>query len=238
VTPLLPLLAGLIALVIGAALLASLGPRYRIGRLLAATRAVPVAEAVEMARRGETHYVRVEGRIDSESEFEDAAHRPLVLRLTRLEARKGAAWERLDTTHEGVPFEIRDGLDAIGVDQERLDEGVVVVPRESVGVVGDLGDRAPSTLDAQTPARAVVQLVSSVEHAVVLGVPASGPDGRPWLTAAKGRPLILTTLEPDEAMRILGRDATVRIRAAAGCLVAGAALAVLGGAWLAIGGAG
>ena len=238
VTPLLPLLAGLVALAFGAALLASLGPRYRIGRLLAATRAVPVDEAVELARRGETRYVRVDGRIDSESEFEDDAHRPLVLRLTRLEARRGARWHRFDTVREGVPFEIREDLDAIGVDHDRLDEGLVVVPRESVGVVGDLGDRAPSELDAETPARAVIQLVSSVEHAVVLGVPALAPDGRPWLTAGLGRPLILTTLEQDEAMRILGRDAALRIRAAAGCLVGGAALTVLGGAWLALGGAG
>ena len=49
-----------------------------------------------------------------------------------------------------------------------------------------------------------VEQVSSVEHAVVLGVPVAGPGEQPVrMTAGLGRPLILTTLETPEAMRIL-----------------------------------
>jgi len=50
---------------------------------------VSVDEARALAVAGRRRYVRVEGRIDSEQDFEDADHRPLVFRRTRLEARRG-----------------------------------------------------------------------------------------------------------------------------------------------------
>ena len=53
--------------------------------------------------------------------------------------------------------------------------------------------------------------MSSVEHAIVAGVPAIDPaDGTVRMTAGLGRPLILTTLERDEAMRVLAGDAPRR----------------------------
>ncbi len=234
VIPLVPLGLGFVALAIGAWSLVSIGPRYRVGRLLAATPRVTVAEAMALAESGEARYVRVDGRIDSEAEFEDADHRPLVVRLTRLDTRRGGRWQRLETIRETVAFEVHEGLDAIGVDDAALDEGLVVVPRESVGVVGDLADRAPADLPPDAPARAVIELVSTIEHGTVLGVPRVGPDGRPLLGAGLGRPLVLTTLEPDEAMRILGRDDGRRIRTGVASLAAGAVLVLLGIAWLVI----
>ncbi len=230
-TPLLPLGLGLLALAGGAAILRSFGPRYRVGRLLATTPLVPVAEAVELARTGTPRYVRVDGRIDSETEFEDADHRPLVLRRTRLQARRGRRWATFETVHEAVAFAISEGLDTIGVDGDGLTDGLVVVPRETSGVVGDLGDRAPDELADDLPARVVVEHVSSVEHATVLGVPQLTADGRPLLAAGLGRPLVLTTLERDEAERILAAGGTLRVRSAAGLLALGAACSVIGIGW-------
>jgi hypothetical protein len=135
-----------------------------------------------------------------------------------------------------VPFEIREGLDAIGVDADALDAGLVVVRRESVGVAGELPDRAPEGLAGDTPVRARIDQISSVEHAIVLGVPmanASPTDGGPLarMTAGLGRPLVLTVLEPPEAMRVLAADGRGRTRLAAVCLAAGAALIVASLAW-------
>ena len=220
----------------GVITLRSFGPRYRVGRLLATTRRVTVAEAAAMALDGRQQYVRVEGRIDASDEFEDAEHRPLVLRRTRLEARNGSRWTAFEDSREAVPFEIREGLDSIGVDSAALDAGLVVVPRESVGAAGDLADRAPATMAAETPVRALIEQVSSVEHAVVLGVPVPGEldgDG-PRLTAGLGRPLVLTTLEPAEAMRILAGGST-RPRLVAACFLLGAALLAAGLAWAGLG---
>jgi len=227
VIPLVLALAGLALLSAGWALMRTLGPRTRIGRILASTRIVPVGTAVSLA--GRAAYVGVRGRVDSDAEFEDADHRPLVYRRTRLEAeRRPGRWIAFEDRTERVPFEIHEGLDAIGVDVAGLGDGVVVVARESVGTAADVPDRAPSDVPPGTPVRLRVEQVSSVEHAIVLGVPIRRPDGSVALAPGLGRPLVLTTLEPREAIRIVGGGRRGRAIAAVVALVAGAALLVLG----------
>jgi hypothetical protein len=238
VTPQLVIDVGIAALVVGLALLLSFGSRYRVGRLLASAPLVPIGEAVRLARAGEHRFVRIDGRIDSDAEFEDADHQPLVLRRTRFESRSAGytgRWTTFDEQTEAVPFELHEGLDAIAIDRAAIGDGLVVVPRRSVGVVRDLGDRAPAgdaTLAPELPARVTIEQVSSVEHAIVAGMPALDQDGAPILTAGRGRPLILTTLEIPEAMRILTGGAIGRSRAAAACLAIGGGLLIVGLAWL------
>ena len=232
--PLLLVAAGLVALVAAAVTLRSFGARYRVGRLLAATPSVTVGEARRLAEAGDAVYVRVQGRVDAEDPFEDVQHKPLVLRRTRFLARDGRGWRAFEDSREAVPFEINEGLDTIGIDGAALDEGLVVVVRESQGVAGDLGDRAPADLPPSTPVRAIIEQVSAVDHAIVVGVPAKDAEGDPTMTAGLGRPLILTTLESDEAMRILA-GGTNRPRFVAACVVVGAVLIVAGIAWAGLG---
>jgi hypothetical protein len=185
-----------------------------------------------MATSGVPAYVRIDGRIDSEHEFEDADHRPLVYRRTTLE--RGApngSWTTFSSNVEAVPFAIREGLDELGVDGNELTDGLIVVRRESVGVAADLGDRAPDGMDPATPVRLKSEMVSSVEHGIVLGVPARAGDGRLVIGPGLGRPLILTTLEPDEAMRVLTGGASQRSRVAVACLVAGGVLIGVAALW-------
>ena len=103
---------------------------------------------------------------------------------------------------------------AIVVDDSALDSGLVVVPRESVGTAADVPDRVPPGTPVETPVRLRIEQVSSIEHAIVLGVPSLDEAGEPRLSAGLGRPLVLTTLEPDEAMRLLtdGERATTARR--------------------------
>lgn len=237
-TPLLIVAAGLCALVAGVLVLRSFGPRYRVGRLLSTTPRVSVAEAVALAGRGGARYVRVDGRIDSDAEFEDSEHRPLVFRRTRLEARRRSGWEAFEDSREEVPFDLHEGLAAIRIDAAALDAGLVVVPRESAGVAADLADRVPDGLAADTPVRARIHQISSVEHAIALGVPMAENGHGPRLTAGLGRPLVLTTLEIPEAMRVLAGGETLRPRIAAVLLASGAALVALGLAWAILGAAG
>jgi len=231
VIPLLLVVAGGAALLAGVATLRSHGRGYHIGRLLATTPRASVADAIRTAAQGPRRYVAIEGRIDSEESFEDAHQRPLVLRRTRLEARSGREWRRIEDSLEAVPFEVRDGLDGIAVDTAALGDGLVVIPRESVGVVGDLAERAPEGFAPDAPARARIDQVSSVEHATVLGWPALDGQGKPVMTAGAGRPLILSVLEPDEAMRVLARGERLRPRLAAVLLALGLGLGALGLAW-------
>ena len=224
------LILGLVALGAGAAVLRSFGPRYRVGRLLSTTPRVTLGEAVALAS-GDQRYVSVRGRVDAEEPFEDDAHRPLVYRRTRLERRDDRAWSAFEDDIRTVPFQVQEGLDQIGIDTDVLDAGLIVVTRESAGVAADLADRAPAGLPASTPVRLRIEQVSAVEHAIVVGVPRPGPDGTARMTAGLGRPLILTTLEPPEAMRLLAAGDARRPLAAALCLGVGLVAVTIGLAW-------
>ncbi|MEO8570502.1 MAG: hypothetical protein ABI553_02280 [Chloroflexota bacterium] len=226
-SPLVPFLAGLAALVAGALVLRTYGPRYRVGRLLATTPTVSVAEARALAAAGVERYVRVSGRIDAEDEFEDDAHRPLVFRRTRLQLRRASRWVSFEDRRERVRFEVRDGLDGIVVNDAALDDGLVVIPRESVGIAADLPDRVPSGTPDDVDVRLRVEQVSTVEHAIVLGVPGLDASGEPQLSNGLGRPLVLTTLEPDEAMRVIAEGRTRRPLIAAACFACGAGLILI-----------
>ncbi len=245
VTPLLIAAAGFVALVAGGLVLRTFGAAYRIGRLLATAPTVTIAEANELAATGRRAYVRISGRIDADDEFEDDAHRPLVFRRVRLETRSSRGWRPFEDHRQAVPFTVNEGLDMIAIDVEALDAGLIVVPRESVGRAADLSDRAPEGIAADTPVRARIDQISSVEHAIVAGYPiaiddhagerpasASGATAR--MTAGRGRPLILTVLEPPEAMRILAGGDAGRTRIAAGLLGAGAILIAGALLWAAV----
>jgi len=235
VVPLLLTIAGVLALGAAAWIQRSFGSGARVGRLLAVAPKVSIAEARRLAESGDARYVRVDGRLDSDQEFEDEDRRPLVIRRTTLEWRPASdqgRWTRFDTNTEIVPFSVREGLDAIVVDGESLAEGLVVVPRERKGTAADLGDAAPADVPPGASVRMVVDLVSTVEHAAVLGVPQRAPGGGMVMGPGLGRPLILTTLEDDEAMRVLTGGAASRARLALACFVGGALLLGLAFLWI------
>jgi hypothetical protein len=231
VIPLVLLAAGAVALAGGLLALRRIGPGVRIGRILAATRVIPVADAVRLAGEARPHYVGVRGRVDAEDPFEDEHHRPLVYRRARLEAQQDGRWAPFEDSRTAVTFEVSEGLDRLRVDGERLDEGLVVVRRESRGTAGEVPDRVPAGMDASTPVRLTVEQVSAVEHAIVVGVPRLDEAGQPVMGPGLGRPLILTTLEVPEAMRLLAEGRRTTSMIAGGLLAAGVALLVLGIIW-------
>jgi len=232
VIPLFLVLAGVVALGAGWWLLRSMGPRARVGRILAATPLVDMGRAVELAS-GEPRYVGVGGRLDAEEPWEDEGGRPLVFRRSTLERREGDAWVPFETERRVVPFEVSGAMERIAVDGEALDDGLIVVTRESTGTAAEIPDRVPAGTPPETPIRLRVDLLSAVDHALVLGVPTMSGTG-PILRAGLGRPLILTTLEPAEAMRVLaeGRQNTTRLISA--LLGGGGVAVVIGLAWLAV----
>ncbi len=226
--------AGLALLGIGWILLRSMGSGARVGRILAATAVIPVSRAVALADAGTTRYVAVAGRIDAENEFEDEHHRPLVFRRTRLETLAGRSWTTVQDGREAVPFEVVDGLDRIAVDADGIDEGLVVITRESEGTAADVPDRMPAGTPPDARVRLRVEQLSSVDHAIACGVPSRDGDRGTVLRAGLGRPLIVTTLEPAEAMRLLAvghRDTTRLVAALFGI---GLVALVVGAGWWAV----
>jgi hypothetical protein len=212
VIPLLLVAAGLVALAAGWLAMRRLGPGARIGRILAATKVVEMGQAVAIASSGQARYVGVGGRVDAEEPWEDEGGRPLVFRRSRLERRDRNRWTPFEEDRRVVPFELAGALERIEVDGEVLDEGLVVVTRESEGTAAEIPDRVPPGTPPTTPIRLRVEFVSAVDHALVLGVPVQEGD-RVVMRPGLGRPLILTTLEPAEAMRLLasGRQRATRV---------------------------
>jgi hypothetical protein len=230
VEPLPLLVLGLGLLIAGALYLRSFGPGQRVGRLLASTPRVSVAQAVALTTDAVPRYVRVDGRLDSDEDFPDERDQPLIFRRRRLEAWRGRRWEVLSEARDLVPFQVNEGLDSIGIDGDALNVGLVVLPREAVGAAAEAPGLLPEGLDPRTRVRLRVEQISAVEHATIVGTPALNGSGRPVLTAGTGRPLILSTLEPAEAMQLLsgGRN---RAMVVAILLVGGLALLGLGLAW-------
>ena len=222
---------GVVVILAAALLLRSLGARYRIGRLLSATREASIDEAIELAP-GAPVYVRVTGRISSNEEFPDEHDRPLVFRRKRLEARQGGTWRTMLDEREAVPFGIESRSSFIAVDETALADGLVSVPRYAGGRLSDLprallaeSATGPQDMvgDQDPPARMIVEQLSAVEQATVCGRPALR-DGEPLLTAGAGRPLIVSTLDTPAAMRVLAAGQRGRVIAAAGLLLAGLGL--------------
>ena len=234
VIPLVLFVVGVLALVLGWLAMRRLGGRARIGRILAVTPVVGVAEARALAERGSGRYVGVAGRIDSEHEFEDERQRPLVFRHTRLETRSGSAWTAVEDIRQVAPFDLSEGVDSIAVDGDQLDEGLIVVSRESHGTAAEIPDQIPEGTPPSTPVRLRIEQLSGVDHALALGVPFLDPVQGPILRAGMGRPLILTNLERDEAMRLLAAGRRWTARTASALLAAGVGLAGLGLVWGAI----
>ena len=242
VTPILLAGLGLAALLAGRAVLSGFGAGVRIGRSLGSARPVTIAEARVLARSGERRYVLVRGRVDADEPFEDERHRPLVLRRDRTETGDRRGWRTLREERRHVPFVLQEGLDAIAVDTDALDDGLVVLPSETEGPAEEVAGLLEGWAEAAGPlgarVRRRIEQVSAVEHACAAGVPVLGPDGEPLLGAGLGRPLILTTLELPDAMRLLGGGRRLRAALAAGllavglgCLALAIVLAVIG--WIA-----
>jgi hypothetical protein len=220
--------AGVGALAAGAFLLNRGGPGYRVGRLLAAAPELSLQEVRDAAHSGKARYVRTHGRISSDEEFPDENDRPLVYRRQRLQrvAERGGFID-VDDERLAVPFGLEDRGVFVALDVDALGEGLVVVPRVAEGTAAELppafAARVPD-LDRATRVRLRVEQVSAVEQATAAGVPGLGPDGLPRLSSGLGRPLILTPLEPDAAMRVLAAERRSTVRVAAALLVGGLAL--------------
>ncbi len=232
--PLLVVVIGLVALGGGGAVLRSFGSGYRVGRLLAVTPTVSIETAEGYAAAGTRRYIRVDGRLDGPDDFPDENERPLVYRRRRLESQRDGRWTVIDEDVQAVPFEVREGLGALGVDIDRLGaerDALVVLPRESIGTAADAAGRVPTGTPPATPVRYRVEQVSAVEHASVLGVPERRADGTTMLTAGLGRPLILSTLEPTEAMQLLAGGRRGRPILAMALLGLGIGLIAIGLAW-------
>jgi hypothetical protein len=227
VIPAVLALAGLIGIAGAGILLRRTGKGYRIARLLAAAPDMSLTEVVATsAASNDLAYVRTHGRISSDEEFPDEANRPLVCRRRRLERQDGrGGWQVLDEQRIAVPFGIEERGAFLAVDVDALGDGLIVIPREAIGTAdqlpADVAASLPEPLAPSTQMRLRIDQLSAVEHATVVGVVTRSAAGAVHITAGMGRPLILSSVEPDAAMRLLAAARRGSVIAAAGLLVLG-----------------
>ena len=218
------------------------GTRTRAARLMAGVAPVSPREANII---GDGHYLAVSGNIDAAEAFEDESHRPLVYRRERVLIKDGSTWREIERVVRSVPFVISDGDHSIAIDAAQLGDGLVVIERQWDGSVAELAaanreyqDPESTTLVAQlasaapaTGARVILEQISTLDRGTAAGLLRSGA-----LTAGgAGQPLVLTTLDRREALRILGSGQ--RASVVAGLLtllllIAGVLLLLIGSAAL------
>ena len=209
---LLALGVGLIALSVWASRRG--GTRARSARLMAGLAPVSPEEALLV---GENRYLAVQGSIDAAEAFDDENHRPLVYRRERVLVREGDTWRELERAVRSVQFFVTSSSASIEIDAELLGDGLVVIERQWEGSVAELvasgrtfKEAATSTLVAELAAnapaltaRVVLEQISTLDRGTVVGLLRNGT-----LTAGgAGQPLVLTTLDRRDALRILGGEA-------------------------------
>jgi hypothetical protein len=190
------------------------GTRARSARLMAGLAPVSPEEALLV---GEDRYLAVQGSIDAAEAFEDENHRPLVYRRERVLVREGETWRELERAVRSVQFFVTSSSASIEIDAEKLGDGLVVIERQWEGSVAELAESgrtfketATSTLVAELAAsapaltaRVVLEQISTLDRGTVVGLLRNGT-----LTAGgAGQPLVLTTLDRRDALRILGSEA-------------------------------
>lgn len=224
-------LGAIATVVVAVVVLRRSGTGWRIGRLLAAAPHRSLEQAVAMAARGDGAYVLVTGRVGSDEEFPDEHDNPLVFRRRRLQQEEaGGGWRSIDDQRDAVPFWLEERGVRVAIDVDALADGLVVVPRLSEGRASEIERGMGPTLDGVPPdarIRLRVEQVSAVEHAWACGVLESSADGTPRMTAGMGRPLVLTTLEPAVAMRVLASEGRRSVLVSTGLLLS-AAIAAAG----------
>ncbi|RLT21727.1 MAG: hypothetical protein DWI31_01815 [Candidatus Aquidulcis sp.] len=204
--------------------------RTRAGQLLAGLSPISPTEALNLAAlRGDAApYLAIKGSIDAPEIFEDEHHRPLVFRRERVSIADEGQWRVIDTAERSLPFVVSDPSNSISIATADLADGLVVVERRWEGSVADLHAagrdyQRPETaalvaaLAASDPtrgARVGLEQISNLDRATAAGQLLNGE-----LRAGAGRPLVVTTLDRADALRLLGSEGRGRLASSTLALV-------------------
>ena len=240
-------LIGAALLVIGLLLSRRTDARTRAGQLLAGLSPISPTEALKLAAlRGDSApYLAIKGSIDAPEIFEDEHHRPLVFRRERVSIADEGGWRVIDTAERSLPFVVSDPSNSISIATADLADGLVVVERRWEGSVAELHAAgreyqrpetaalvaALATSDPTRGARVGLEQISNLDRATAAGQLVDGE-----LRAGASRPLVVTTLERADALRLLGGEARGRLVSStlALALLAIGLLLLLGGVALAL----
>lgn len=196
-------------------------PQVRVGQLLDAAEAPPRA-------------VRIAGRIRCRDPLDAGNGERLVVFHRDVEVQAGGRWRSIDRLRETRSFELWDHDGSIPVDPAGAAEPLVVIPKVWRGTPDELEEPHASAVarlverhGSASAARATTRTINVTDQLLVLGRPRRD-GGRVSLEAPDGG-FVITGLDLDDAMRLLGGR---HRRAAAGAVIAigiGVALLAIAG---------
>jgi hypothetical protein len=209
--PILPVALLLLAMLAAAGGLVAIrrsGAEQAIARRLAGARQVRLADLFSMTDLP-ARPVRIAGRIRCPDPILAARGERLVARHRDVEVQPhGRQWRTIERIRESRGFELWDHGGSLPVDPSQAAEPLVVIPHVWRGSTRELQD--PPHLAAverlgggPMPARSVTRSVSVVERLLVLASVVRDEAGAIWLRPPPGG-YVISTLELDDAMRLLG----------------------------------
>jgi hypothetical protein len=239
IAPLWLALVGALLVAFGLVGLRRSGAQAEIGRRLAGARQVRVGELLAgqvLPQRA----VRISGRIRCADPILTAAGDRLVAlhRDVEVEDARGK-WRIIERLRETRGFELWDHDGALAIDPADAAEPLVVIPHVWRGSPDGLGEDHQAALDRLASdgrelraARSVTRMLSVVERLLVLADARRGSDGTVLLAPPAGG-YVISALELDDAMRLLGGSRKGLLLASAGAIGLGAAALLVSAALLA-----
>jgi hypothetical protein len=224
------------------------GAQPGIARRLAGAREIRVGDLLNLGDLP-SRPVRVVGRIRCPDPIITGRDERLVALHRDVQVKPpGAAWRSIERIRESRGFELWDHDGSLPLDPAYAAEPLIVLPHVWRGTTAELGDashraalaRLGAAAGEAWPARSVTRMVSVVERLLVLATVQRGPGesgepvGRVQLSSPDGGYLI-SGLELDDAMRLLGGHRRTLLLIGYGLLLAALLIGVAGAAALLIG---
>jgi hypothetical protein len=223
-------LLGVLLVATGATWMRAMGADPTRARRLAGARGLAVADVLDLTE-APARPVRISGRIRCadplvapDDERLVAYHRDVAVRLP------GGRWRTIERLRETRSFELWDHAGSLEVDPADAAEPLITIPLVWEGGPGELVEphasavgRLTDQLGAPpTAARAVTRTTSVVDPLLVLAEVRIGPNGPHLVPPAGG--YLVSSLELDVAMRVLGGSRRRQLVIAIGTLGGGAVL--------------
>jgi hypothetical protein len=225
--------AGLLLLAAGALIVRLSGAQLRTARRLGGARGVRVGELFDLEPLPERP-LRVAGRVRCNDPLVTEKDERLVAfhRDVEVEVAPGQ-WRNIQRLRETRSFELWDHDGSIGVDPALAAEPLVAIPHTWIGSPDELDEtfqpaiaRLSATHGRPRRARAETRMLSVVDRLLILGI-ARRDGARPALQPPDGG-FVMSNLELDDAMRLLGGRHRRLLPLAIGGMAVGTGLAVIG----------
>jgi len=235
--PVALILGGAVALAAGWLAIRRSGARPSLARRLAGAREVHVGKLhdIGVARSLPPRAIRVVGRVrcsdpivTPEGDRLVAFHRDVEIELPRI------GWQSIERLRETRSFELWDHDGWLTVDPGAAAEPLVALPRVWEGFADALDAgyqaavaRLAASLPSPPRARSVTRMLSVVDRLLVLAEVHGAEEGRLELVPPRGG-YIISALDLDAAMRILGGGSPSLLLTGMGAMAVGAVVAMIG----------